>query len=151
MTWRPRVAAVIDRCVRDAVARGNKAATLRKLGKLLRLSHTTMERIADPRSGRGVMVDLVLSLPRDLAVDVLVALLAMLDEGAADVSTRDTLDAIAIDLGVAIHRLKRDLADGREDEHADHAAAMRRIVLLALRGAAACAGRADAADAGGLR
>jgi len=144
MTWRPRVAGVLDRCVREAVARGNKDATLRKLARSLKLSHTSLERMADPRSGRGVMVDLVMSLPRDLAVDVLVALLAQLDDDS-QVSTRDTLDAIAIDLGVAIQRLKTDLADGREDEHADHAAAMRRIVSLALRGAAACMRRAGGA------
>lgn len=144
MSWRAAAAGVFDRCVREAVARGNKAATLRRLGKRLGLSHTSMERLADPRSGRGLMVDVVMALPPPLAADVLVALLATLD-GDARVSARDTLDAIAIDLGVAIAALKRDLSDGREDEHADHAAAMRKIVALALRGAAAATRRAGGA------
>ena len=38
--------------------------------------------------------------------------------------------------------LRRDLRDGREDEHADHAAAFRRLASLALRGAAAAGRRA---------
>lgn len=73
--------------------------------------------------------------------DVLIAALAHLDE-SADVSARDTIDAIAIDLGEALAELRRDLRDGREDEHADHAAAFRRLGALALRGAAAAGRRA---------
>ncbi len=88
----------------------------------------------------------LLTLPADLARDVLIGALSHLD-ASGDVSARDTIDSLAIDLGEALSDLRRDLRDGREDDHADHAAAFRRLAALALRGAAA----ADRRAAGGSR
>ncbi len=69
--------------------------------------------------------------------------LSHLDD-SADVSARDTIDAIAIDLGVALSDLRRDLRDGREDEHADHGVDRVDLDALALRRAAAAMRRTGA-------
>ena len=47
-------------------------------------------------------------------------------------------------LSRSVALLRRALRDGREDEHADHAAAFRRLAALALRGAAAAMRRTGA-------
>lgn len=44
--------------------------------------------------------------------------------------------------GAALDDLRRDLRDKREDEHATHGAAFRKLASTALRGAAACGRRA---------
>lgn len=142
--------AVAARCFRSArdaaVARGNGAATGTALAARFGVTHSAIDRLADPASGHALTLGDLLAMPRDLAADVLIACLAHLDE-AADVSARDTIDSLAIDLGEALADLRRDLRDGREDEHADHAAAFRRLSALALRGAAAAGRRA----VGGVR
>jgi hypothetical protein len=77
-----------------------------------------------------------------LAEEVALAILAYVHgKRAAAVLTRDSLDRIAIELGVAIAAYHHDIADGREDEHHRHAAHLRKIAGIALRGAAACARR----------
>lgn len=136
------VAARLFRSARDAaVSRGCGHATGTALAAMWGVTHSAVDRLADPASGHAIALGDVLTLPRDLAVDVLMGALAHLD-ATADVSARDTIDSLAIDLGEALADLRRDLRDGREDEHADHAAAFRRLASLALRGAAAAGRRA---------
>lgn len=117
------------------------AATGTALAARFGVTHSAIDRLADPASGHALTLGDLLAMPRDLAADVLIAALAHLDEGA-DVSARDTLDSITIDLGVALDDLRRDLRDKREDEHATHGAAFRKLASTALRGAAACGRRA---------
>lgn len=60
---------------------------------------------------------------------------------------RPQVDALLRAVGGATAATRADLArerDGREDEHADHAAAFRRLAALALRGAAAAMRRTGA-------
>lgn len=136
------IAAGLFRAARDAaVIRGNGHATGTALAAAWGITHSAVDRLADPASGHAIALGDVLTLPRDLAADVLTGALAHLD-ASADVSARDTIDSLAIDLGEALADLRRDLRDGREDEHADHAAAFRRLASLALRGAAAAGRRA---------
>lgn len=136
------VAAGLFRAARDAaVARGDGAATGTALAARFGVTHSAIDRLADPASGHALTLGDLLAMPRDLVVDVLCGALAHLDE-AADVSARDTLDSLTIDLGVALDDLRRDLRDKREDEHATHAAAFRRLASIALRGAAAAGRRA---------
>ena len=138
------VAARLFRSAREsAVARGEGSATGTSLAARWGVTHSAVDRLADPASGHAIALGDLLTLPVDLARDVLIGALSHLDD-SADVSARDTIDAIAIDLGVALSDLRRDLRDGREDEHADHAAAFRRLAALALRGAAAAMRRTGA-------
>ena len=72
----------------------------------------------------------------------LLARLAEID-ATADGSVRATLDRVTIELGAATTALVADVADGREDEHHKHAAALERIAGIALRGAGAARRRAE--------
>lgn len=136
------LAATILRTAREAlVARGDHSATGRAIAGRWGVSHTAVDRYSDPASGVAVALGDVLAMPRALAVEVLTGALAALDEGG-DVPTRDSLDRVAIELGVAIQAYHHDIADGREDEHQRHAAHLRKIAGIALRGAAASARRA---------
>ncbi len=81
----------------------------------------------------------------DLADGVLVA---VADDTTVRVCAAPSPDVERLTADVA--RLEReavDLTHGREDDHADHAAAFRHLATLALRGAAAAGRRA----AGGSR
>ncbi len=141
------VAARLFRAAREAaVARGDGSATGTALAARWGVTHSAVDRLADPSSGHAIALGDLLTLPADLARDVLIGALSHLD-ASGDVSARDTIDSLAIDLGEALSDLRRDLRDGREDDHADHAAAFRRLAALALRGAAAAGRRA----AGGSR
>ena len=125
-----------------AVKRGCGAATSRAIAERWGLkAHRSIDYLGDPTSGHALALGDLLAMPVDLARDVLIGALAHID-AAADVSARDTIDSLAIDLGEALADLRRDLRDGREDDHADHAAAFRRLSALALRGAAAAERRA---------
>lgn len=125
-----------------AVARGNGAATGVAIAARFGVTHAVIDRLADPSSGNALALGDLLAMPRDVATDVLMGALAHLDDDS-DVSARDTIDSLTVDLGVALDDLRRDLRDKREDEHATHAAAFRRLAGLALRGAAAAARRAE--------
>ncbi len=136
------LAATILRNAREAlVARGDASATGRTIAHRWGISHAIVDRMSDPTSGVAIALGDLLAMPRALAIEVLTGSLAALDEGA-DVATRDSLDRVAIELGVAIQAYHSDIADGHEDEHSRHAAHLRRIAGIALRGAAACARRA---------
>lgn len=137
------VAARLFRSAREsAVARGEGSATGTAIAARWGVTHSAVDRLADPSSGHAIALGDLLTLPVDLARDVLIGALSHLDD-SSDVSARDTIDSLAIDLGEALADLRRDLRDGREDEHANHAAAFRRLAALALRGAAAAARRAN--------
>lgn len=59
-------------------------------------------------------------------------------DSSADGSVRSTLDRVTVELGAATSALIADVAaDGREDEHLRHAAALEKIAGIALRGAGA--------------
>jgi len=133
------IAAALVKSAKEAlVARGDHSATGRAIAQRWGISHAVVDRMGDPTSGVAIALGDVLALPRELARQILTGALATLDDGTADVPTRDSLDRVAIELGAAVARLHQDLADGREDEHATHAAALRRIAAIALRGAASC-------------
>lgn len=132
------IAAGLMRAAQNAlVARGDGCATGRAIAVRWGITHAVVDRMGDPTSGVAITLGDVLALPRELARQVLAGALAALDDGT-DVPTRDSLDRVAIELGAAVARLHQDLADGREDEHQVHAAALRRIAAIALRGAASC-------------
>lgn len=123
------------------VARGDCSATGRAIALRFGISHAAVDRWSDPTSGVAVALGDVLAMPRALAVEVFVGALAALDEGADTTASR-AVAHVTIELGVACSALQRDLADGHEDDHAVHAAHLRKIAGIALRGAAACARRA---------
>jgi hypothetical protein len=126
-----------------ACAAVDSACTDRGLARLLGLkSHTTVEHWARYESGLAIAFGDVLALPRRLARATLLAALAELEEGERGSSERDTLDRLAIELGVGMHALMEDLADdGQVNQHARHAGNFLRIALLAMRGYVAAARR----------
>lgn len=133
------IAATLLRAARESlVSRGDHSATGRCVAHRWGISHAVVDRMSDPASGVAITLGDVLALPRDLARQVLTGALAALDDAAPEVPTRDSLDRVAIELGAGVARLHRDLADGVEDEHHAHAATLRRIAAIALRGAASC-------------
>ena len=119
-------------------SRGDDAVTFRCIGRRWGnpkpISHRAIGALFDSRTGKAIAFGDVLALPKELAREVLMRAFASLD-GDAGPGTRDTLDAIAIDLGVALDAYRKDLAkDGREDEHATHGSNLLRIATLAMRG-----------------
>lgn len=141
VSGRALAAGILLSAQRALVARGNGEATGRAIAQRWGLAHTSVDRMGDPKSGVAIALGDVLALPRELARQVLAGALAALDDGG-DVPTRDSLDRVAIELGAGVARLHQDLADGTEDDHAVHATALRRIAVIALRGAASCDRRA---------
>ena len=128
---------------RARIAAGDGACTDRALAQRLGMTHPHVAELFDPDGGKALALGDLAALPRALAEDILVAELAALTSDRADVATRDTFDGVAIVLGEALSGLRSDLAkDGREDEHERHAAALRRMALICLRGADACQRRA---------
>lgn len=138
------LAARVFRAAREAVAAVaavDDSTTGRAIAKRWDIDHAVVDRWADPTSGVALTLGALLAMPRSLAVATLTGSLAALSDGG-DVPTRDTCDGVAILLGETVAGLKRDLADGREDEHARHAAMLEKIAAIALKGAAACRARA---------
>jgi hypothetical protein len=135
------LAAAAFRAAREALSAVDDSTTGRAIAKRWGVDHSIVDRWADPTSGVALALGDLLAMPRPLAVATLMGSLALLSRGD-DTPTRDTCDGIAILLGEAIQGLKRDLADGREDEHQRHAAMLERIAAIALKGAAACRRRA---------
>lgn len=130
-----KLAAEILAAAQAAVqSRGDGSVTDRALAKRWALaSHRAIGAFFDAGSGHAMTLGDLLALPRDLARETLVRALVALDE-ALGPGTRDTLDAIGIQLGVALDAYRRDLADGAEDDHATHARNLARIMCLAARG-----------------
>lgn len=88
----------------------------------------------DPESGAAITLRDVLACPKELAREILMRALASLDEGDG-VSTRDTLDRIAIELGGAFKTMMADLEDdGVVNQYDRHATNLSRIAALATRG-----------------
>ncbi len=139
---RALAAGILRSAQRALVERGDGAVTGHAIARRWGISHTSVDRMGDPTAGAAITLGDVLSLPRELARQVLAGALGTLDDGA-EVPTRDSLDRVAIELGAAVARLHQDLADGTEDEHHVHALALRRIASIALRGAASCDRRAS--------
>ena len=137
------IAAEIAATAQDTlVSRGESAYTDRAISIRLGISHTAVARFFDKASGVAITIRDTLAAGDSLAEEVALAILAYVHgKRAAAVLTRDSLDRIAIELGVAIAAYHHDIADGREDEHHRHAAHLRKIAGIALRGAAACARR----------
>lgn len=133
-----KLAAEILAAAQQAVhARGDGSVTDRALGMRWGngkpVSHRAIAAFFDPESGHAMALGDVLALPKELAREVLVRAIVSLDEGGGP-GTRDTLDAVGIQLGVALDAYRRDLADGSEDDHATHAANLARVMTLAARG-----------------
>jgi hypothetical protein len=137
------LAARLFRVARKAVAGVDDSATGRAIAKRWEIDHANVDHWSDETSGVALTLGDLLAMPRPLALATLTGACAALSEGD-DIPTRDTCDGIAILLGKALDGWRSDLADGREDEHARHAAALERIATIALRGAAACRRRAGA-------
>lgn len=127
---------------RALVARGLGAYTDNAIARRLGISHAAVARFFDPESGVALTLRDVFAAGDELVEELALAMLSMVHEQRAPMSTRDSLDHVAIELGAAVAALHRDLADGTEDEHHQHGAALRRIAGIALRGAAASARRA---------
>ena len=129
--------AVAARCVRDErealVARGDASGTGRAVAQRWGVSHTSVDRFADPTSGYAIALGDVLALPRTLARGVLVRALGALEEGDGQ-APRVTLAQLTIELGRAVEDLERDLVDGSMDSPEQHRAHLVRIGTLALRG-----------------
>jgi hypothetical protein len=97
------------------------------------IAHSAISALFKPESGHAMAFGDVLALPRELAREALMRAFASLDTEHGP-GTRDTLDAIGIDLGEALRAYRTDLADGREDEHRTHGNNLLRIATLAIRG-----------------
>lgn len=140
-----RLAASILAAAQSAVhSRGDDSVTDRAIAKRWTISsHAAVAHLFDAESGHAMAFGDVLALPKELAREALVRALSALDTDAGP-GTRDTLDAIGIDLGEALAAYRRDLADGREDEHAKHANNLLRIATLAIRGYLAAQRKAGA-------
>jgi hypothetical protein len=117
--------------------RGDDSVTDRALGMRWAhpkpIAHSAIGALFDAGSGHAMAFGDVLALPKDLAREALMRAFASLDGGNGP-GTRDTFDAIQIDLANAIQAYRNDLADGREDDHATHANNLLRIGKLAIRG-----------------
>lgn len=135
------LAARIFRAARKAVAGTDDSASGRAIAERWDIDHANVDRWADETSGVALAFGDLLAMPRSLALATLTGAIAAVSDGA-DVPTRDTCDGVAILLGETVAGLKRDLADGSEDEHARHAAMLEKIAAIALKGAAACRRRA---------
>lgn len=130
-------------CQRARIAQGDGSCTDRALAPRLGMTHPHVAELFDPDSAKTLDIGDLGVLPRALAEDILVAELAALTSDRADVATRDTFEGVAIVLGKGLETYRADLAaDGHEDEHEKHAAALRRMALICLRGADACQRRA---------
>lgn len=97
------------------------------------IAHSAIGAFFDSESGHAMAFGDVLALPRELAREALTRALASLDTEHGP-GTRDTLDAIAIDLGEALREYRADLSDGREDHRDRHANNLLRIATIAIRG-----------------
>lgn len=140
-----KLAAEVLAAAQQAVhARGDDAVTDHAIGKrwgVARkddcdhkpISHRAIAALFDPESGHAMAFGDVLALPRELAREALVRAMVSLEDVAGP-GTRDTLDGITVQLGVATDVWRRDLADGTEDEHEKHAANFARIMTIAARG-----------------
>lgn len=135
------VATVLRTTLDDLVAAGKRGATQRAVAGRLGVSHTQVQRWCGDGDPAVTLGD-ILAMGAEVARPVLVRALASLD-GASGGSTRDSLDGVAIELGQAVQGLHADLADGREDHPAQHAAALERIAAIALRGSLAARRRAE--------
>ena len=119
------------------LSRGDDSVTDHALGRRWGnpkpIAHSAIGAFFDAGSGHAMAFGDVLALPKDLAREALMRAFASLDGGDGP-GTRDTFDAIQIDLANAIQAYRNDLADGREDDHATHANNLLRIGKLAIRG-----------------
>lgn len=95
---------------------GHGAATQRAVAGRLGVSHTQVQRWCGDGDPAVALGD-VLAMGPTIARAVLTRCLGALEDGAGP-TTRDSLDGVAIELGVAIGALHTDLADGREDHPA---------------------------------
>ena len=140
-----RLAARLLRGALDGlVAAGHDGATLRACAARLGVSHQHVARWCDDGAPAIALGDVLALGPRS-ARAVLTAALASTYDGDA-VSTRDSVDRVAIHLGAALQSLLTDLADGREDDAAGHASRLEAIAEIALRGAASARARAAGGD-----
>lgn len=145
VSGRALAARLLGETLRRLVESGCGSATHAACAETLGLSQQAFSRLCGDGDPAVALGD-VLALRPTVARAVLAAALATTHEGERG-STRDSLDAVAIDLGEALRALRADLADGAEDHHDDHAARLERIAEIALRGAASARARA----AGGSR
>lgn len=130
---------------RALVASGDGACTDRALGERWGMAHHHVAELLDPASGKALTLRDLAASPRSFHEGVLVTELAAL-YAEGDPSARNSLDRVTVELGAATRALIDDVAaDGREDEHARHAAALRKIAAIALRGAASAERRSGGA------
>ena len=136
------LAARLFRAARKSVAGTDDSASGHAIAERWDIDHANVDRWSDETSGVALAFGDLLAMPRSLALATLTGALAALCDGS-DVPTRDTCDGVAILLGETVAGLKRDLADGSEDEHTRHAAMLEKIAAIAIKGASACRRRAS--------
>ena len=128
---------------RVLVARGEGAYTDHAIARRLGITHAAVAKLFDPESGVAITLRDAFAAGDAFAEELALAMLAHVrGKREGDTTARDAVAHVTIELGVACSALQRDLADGHEDDHAVHAAHLRKIAGIALRGAAACARRA---------
>lgn len=143
-TTRTEGRALAARCFRagrEAVAGTCDGASGRAIAERWDIHHSNIDHWSDETSGVAITLGDLLAMPRPLAQATLARALAALSEGK-ETPTRDSCDGVAILLGETLAGLRRDLADGSEDEHDRHGAALEQIATIALIGAAGCRRRA---------
>jgi len=139
---RRAVARTLRSALDALVGQGHKSATQRAVAKRLDVSHTHLARLLVDGSPAVAAGDIA-AMGSTVERAYLLARLAEIDS-SADGSVRSTLDRVTVELGAATSALIADVAaDGREDEHLRHAAALEKIAGIALRGAGAAKRRAE--------
>lgn len=133
--WRKIAAQVLADAQSAVQSRGDGSVTDRKLAKRWSISHAAIQNFFKPSSGYAMALGDVLALPVDLAREALVRAFGELEDGGG-ASIRDTLDAIVIEMGVALDDWRRDLTDGREDQHELHVRHLTKIATITMRGLA---------------
>ncbi len=146
VTWRALAAEALDRAI-TAASRVSDGCTRRAVARRLGVSHTSVERWCDPASGRVAKAGDIDAMGARVAVSWHTAMIGEhiardAATGRATATAQSTVHACVIRLGAATAALERDLADGREDEHAAHADALEAIAREALLGATAARARA---------
>jgi hypothetical protein len=134
------------------VRAGHAQCTYRAIARAWKLrDHKGVAARFDAATGKALTLGEPLALPRELAREIYVGLLAELEAGAPDAAradVRDTCARLVIQLGRAHEALLADLADdGAIHAHAQHAASFLQIAALAMRGYLAAQRAADGARA----
>lgn len=138
---RARTAETLASVLRSLVASGEKGATLRAAAKRAGISHTQLERLCDPLSGRGLLFDLVHALGPKIAAAVLRAELTEVERGRGSLDLRDVVLDVQTHVGRLAERTRAAHADGEltADEIDDIEGAAHATQAAAATALAVCA------------